>query len=154
MTTHPTIAWLIAALVASAGCRHDTARFVAVGADVTLDRRTGLEWTSRDHDQALSWEDADRHCRVRAADDGREWRLPEVGELEALYDPAVDAPCGERRCHLDPAIRLAGPYVWSASARGPGTRFYFDFAYGNSFSPGTGPQLVRRVLCVRTAGQG
>ena len=136
-------------LVSAAACMRDDRRIVDVGAGVALDRRTGLEWTSRDLEQSLSWEEADRQCRGRATEDGREWRLPELGELEALYDPLVDAPCGERRCHLDPAIRLGGPYVWTVSTRGPGTRFYFDFSYGNSFSPGTGPLLVRRVLCVR-----
>jgi hypothetical protein len=146
---------LFAVLLAMiAGCARDDRRIVDVGGGVALDRRTGLEWTSRDLEQALSWEDADRQCRARASEDGRQWRLPELAELEALYDPLVDAPCGERRCHLDPAIRLGGPYVWTLSARGPGTRFYFDFAYGNSFSPGTGPLLVRRVLCVRLGRRG
>ena len=52
---------------------------------------------------------------------------------------------------LDPAIRLGGPYVWSATSRGAGTRFYFDATYGTSFSPGITPKLVRRVVCVRDA---
>jgi len=136
-------------LASAAACTRDDRRIIAVGADVARDRRTGLEWTSRDHDQALPWDEADRHCRERATEGGRAWRLPELAEVEALYDPHLDTPCGDRRCQLDPAIRLGGPYVWTVSTRGPGTRFYFDFAYGNSFSPGTGPQLVRRVLCVR-----
>jgi hypothetical protein len=125
-------------------------RFTALDAAVVRDARTGLEWTRRDHAEPLHWTAADQHCRALVAGERRGWRLPEVQELEALYDPGIATPCGGRSpCHLDPAIRLASPYVWSGTARGEGARFYFDFAYGNAFSPGIGPTLVRQVLCVR-----
>jgi hypothetical protein len=126
-------------------------RLVVLGNGAVLDPRTRLEWTSRDHERSLPWEEADRYCRGLAASEQREWRLPEITELEALYDSRFDEPCGDRTCHLDPAIRLGGPYVWSVTTRGAGTRFYFDAGYGNSFSPSLSPRLVRRVLCVRTA---
>jgi hypothetical protein len=145
----PTLVIVIALLAAASGCD----RFARRG-DTVLDRRTGLEWTACDHGQALSWTDADRHCRGLARGDGPAWRLPELDEVEPLYDERFDAPCGDKRCHLDPAISLASPYVWTATSRGEGARFYFDFAYGNSFSPGIGPQLVRRVLCVRDGRRG
>jgi hypothetical protein len=161
--------WVLAALLAtSAACRRDTddmpsavatptptptsVRFVVISDDVVLDRRTGLAWARRDHGQSLPWDEADRHCRERERDDAPAWRLPELAEIEALYDPSRDEPCGDRRCRLDPAITLGGPYVWTASDRGVGTRFYFDFSAGNSFSPGLTPLLVRRTLCVRGSG--
>jgi hypothetical protein len=153
-----TVVWMAALLlVAVTACRggsdaptHED-RFLAVSDGVVLDKRTGFEWTSRDHDQSLAWEEADRHCRGLVLGARADWRLPEIGELQGLYDKRFDEPCGDRRCHLDPALRLADPYVWSASTPGPGTRFYFDFASANSLSPGIGPRLVRRVLCVRQA---
>ncbi len=148
-TTALTATTTILLLATLAACQRGPLTATAVG--VVLDRRTGLEWTGRDHEDALPWDAADRHCRELAVGERRAWRLPEVGELEALYDPQVDEPCGERRCHLA-AIRLASPYVWSATSRGAGTRFYFDFSYGNSLSPGVTPTLVRRVLCVRETG--
>jgi hypothetical protein len=135
-----------------AGCRRGSGApdgLTASADGVVLDRRTRLEWTSRDHERSLPWDEAERYCRELSIGARREWRLPEVGELEALYDVRFDEPCGDRRCHLDPALRLGGPYVWSVTTRGPGTRFYFDFSYGNSLSPGVRPDLVRRVLCVR-----
>ena len=121
---------------------------MAVSNGAVLDQRTGFQWTSRDHDQPLAWEDADRYCHGLVLGGWADWRLPEIGALDALYDQRFDEPCGDRRCHLDPAIRLAGPYVWSASTPGPGARFYFDFGFATRFSPGIGPRLVRRVLCV------
>jgi Protein of unknown function (DUF1566) len=148
-------------LVATAACGHGNDasggppraapadRLVAAGDGVVRDSWTGLEWTSRDHDVSLPWEEAARHCRELSRGGRGDWRLPEIGELQALYDARSDEPCGDMRCHLDPAIRLDGPFVWSASARGPGTRFYFDFTSATSLSPGIAPRLVRRVLCVR-----
>ncbi|HEY2386957.1 MAG TPA: DUF1566 domain-containing protein [Candidatus Binatia bacterium] len=127
-------------------------RFVPVVDGAVRDRTTGLQWTSRDHERALAWNDAERHCRGLALGGVQSWRLPEIDELGALYDAAVAAPCGSRTCHLDPAISLGDPYVWSATAPAEGARYYFDFAFGNRFSPGIPPTLVRRVLCVRQAG--
>ena len=139
--------------IAACGGRHDAAsdRFVPAADGVVRDSRTHLEWTSDDHAQSLSWNEADRLCRGSSRGARTGWRLPEIGELQALYDERFDEPCGDRRCHLDPAVRLGGPYVWSASERGVGTRFYFDFGAGGSLSPNVVPTLLRRVLCVHDA---
>lgn len=136
--------------IAACGDRHGAPsdRFVPVADGLVLDPRTHLEWTSRDHAQSLPWDDADRLCRGSSRGGRTGWRLPEIGEVQALYDKRFDELCGDGRCHLDPAVRLDGPYVWSASARGAGTRFYFDFGFGTSLSPTIAPTLVRRVLCV------
>jgi hypothetical protein len=122
---------------------------LAVRDGVVRDPRTGLEWRSRDHEQSLPWDAADAYCRGLPADGGAEWRLPELPELESIYDPRFDEPCGDRVCHLDPAIRLGGPYVWSVTTRGVGTRFYYDLSAGFGYSPTVQPSLVRRTLCVR-----
>jgi hypothetical protein len=139
--------WSCVAIAACGGA--PSGRFVSEAGDVVRDSRTHLEWTSRDHPQPLTWDDADRLCRESSLGGQKGWRLPEIGELQALYDERFDEPCGEARCHLDPAIRLGGPYVWSASAPGVGARFYFDFGWGTRFSPSLAPGLVRRVLCLR-----
>lgn len=136
------------AIVACGGRPAPSDRFVPVAADVVFDPRTHLEWASGDHEQSLPWDDADRFCRGSSRGGRTGWRLPDIDELQALYDKHFDEPCGDRRCHLDPAIRLGGPYVWSVSERGSGSRFYFDFTFGTSLSPSVTPTLVRRVLCV------
>ena len=146
---------VVSLLLAALACGHGkepaagrTRALSALGDGVARDSRTGLQWMTRDHDASLAWPEADRHCRDLPTGGGH-WRLPEIEELQALYDRASDEPCGAMRCHLDPLIRLGSPYVWSASPRTPGTRFYFDFSTGTSLSPDIRPTLVRRVLCVR-----
>jgi len=125
----------------------EPARFATVADGVVLDSRTGLEWTSRDQFQSLDWDDAVRSCRELSRGERADWRLPEIGELQILYDKHADEGCGDRRCRLDPAVSLAGPYVWSASSVSPGIPTYIDFSAGTRFSPGRG--ILRRVLCVR-----
>ena len=136
------------AIAACAGRGASSPPLVEVGNGVVLQPRAGLEWTSHDHAQALQWSDADRLCRQLSVGERTGWRLPEIGELQALYDERFDQPCGERRCHLDPAVRLGGPYVWSGTERGAGARIYLDFSAGTSYSPTVVPILVRQVLCV------
>jgi hypothetical protein len=122
-------------------------RFATVGDGVVLDSETGLEWTSRDHLRSLTWHDADRYCRELLQGQRAGWRLPEIGELQLLYDKRADQGCGYRRCRLDPAVSLADPYVWSASSASPGVPTYMDFSSGTRLSPG--PAVPRRVICVR-----
>lgn len=148
------IATVALALTLTASACRPTERFVAADADVVRDTTTELDWTRRDHDEALPWDAADRWCRDLALGGRDDWRLPDIGELQTLYDASRDEPCGDRRCRIDPVIRMRGPYVWSATARGVGTRFYFDMGYANALSPTVTPELVRRVLCVRGNASG
>jgi len=142
---------LIVCLLACLAACAPADRLRAIDDDVARDPRTRLEWTRRDAD-SLPFEEAERHCRELALGERRGWRLPEIDEVAALYAPQFTGPCGDRTCHYDPAIRLGGPYLWSATAREAGTRFYFDASAGNRFSPTVTPRLVRRVLCVRDPG--
>jgi hypothetical protein len=155
--------WLAVSCLAVAACRGGDgssagstpavigSRLVSRDASVVLDPRSSLEWTRRDYERALAWEDADRYCRGLSVGTRRDWRLPEIDEITALYDASFERSCGDRTCHLDPAIQLGGPYLWSVTTRGPGTRFYFDASQGTRFSPTIRSVLVRRVLCVRTS---
>lgn len=126
-------------------------RFVEPSDGIVRDGRTGLEWTSRDRARDVTWSQADRYCRELALGNRSGWRLPEIGELEGLYDERLEQPCGTRTCHLDPAVRLTNPYVWSATQR-DSRRFYFNFQFGSSLAPLIKPGVVRRALCVRRFG--
>src|SRR5688572_26646427 len=82
---------LLLALGTLAACRGgvfgDAPRFAVVAPGVAADRTTTLEWTTRDHDEALPWDAAERWCSDLVLGERDDWRLPEVGELAALYDP-------------------------------------------------------------------
>jgi len=127
------------------------ARFVAAGSGVARDTRTGLEWTRHDHDRALAWQPASHYCETLVLEGRTDWRLPEIGELKALYDERIERPCGDRTCRVDALIELTGPYVWSATRSGSPRRFYIDFHFGTTLAPNLKPSLLRQVLCVRPA---
>lgn len=124
-------------------------RFVVRSDAVVRDVGTGLEWTRHDDGAGLEWHAADAYCRQLGADGGG-WRLPGVEELFALYDKAMNTPCGTVTCHVDSAFTLTSPYVWTETAMGEGARTYVDMQYGTRLSPTITPRLLRRVLCVRS----
>ena len=126
------------------------ARFVAQGAAVVRDTRTGLEWTRRADGGGLDWHKASAYGRELAIDGGRGWRLPVIEELRGLYGSSPPVPCGEVTCSIDPAFTLTSQYVWTSSApQGPAARTYVDFQFGTELTPTINPRLLRRVLCVR-----
>ncbi len=128
-------------------------RFVVRGSEVVRDGRTGLEWTRRDGGAGLDWPAAEAHCRSLAIEGAGGWRLPMIEELRSLYGEKTKTPCGDDEgCAIDPVFTLTSPWVWSATAPGTGTRTYLDFRFGTQLSPTITPRLLRRVLCVRTAG--
>ena len=145
------LAWVAACTSPASDGRGD-ARFVVVSAAVVRDVRTGLEWTRRDDGTGLDSDKADAYCRTLSIDGGGGWRLPDIEELQALRGGPPTVPCGTATCAIDPAFTLTSPYVWSATIPAPTTRTYLDFQFGTRLSPTVGPQLVRRVLCVRTSG--
>ena len=126
-----------------------TQRFVAVSAATVRDTTTNLVWTAHDNERNFPWPEAEAYCKALRLDEQAAWRLPTIEELDGIYDEAHDSACGERTCHIDPAITLTDPYFWSGTARSGGRRFYIDFKFGTQLAPLIRPQLVRRVLCVR-----
>jgi uncharacterized protein DUF1566 len=128
-----------------------SARFVVLGAQMVRDAQTGLEWTRHDDGTGLDWDKAEAYCRSLSIDDVQGWRLPRIEELQGLYGAKARIPCGDVTCAIDSVFTLTSPYVWTSTARGPGTRMYLDFRSGTQLSPTVTPRLVRRVLCVRTS---
>jgi hypothetical protein len=129
-------------------------RFVAAVDGAVRDVRTNLEWTSHDTGHDLPWHEAERYCATLAVGGRTGWRLPSLDELKGIYDEGTAQPCEEgRTCHLDPAVRLTAPYVWSATRNGERSRFYIDFRFGTTLAPVLKPTLVRRTLCVHEAGR-
>ena len=145
------VALFVAVVSCSSGDEDVEPRFTPLGADGVRDARTGMVWMSEDTGRSLSWSDAERHCDSLAPHlSGEGWRLPAIDELDSLYDPSTEQPCGETtNCRLDPAIDLSRPYLWSATAPQSDRRVYYDFSLGTQLAPLIRPALLRGVLCTR-----
>jgi hypothetical protein len=118
----------------------------AIASEVT----TRFEWMPRDGGIELDWHAAEKYCRELTHAGHADWRLPEIDELAALYEPSVVAHCGDEACHLRASIELTSPFQWSATRQGETRRFYFDFRFGTRLSPLLRPTLTRGALCVRS----
>ena len=79
---------------------------------------------SLDEKMRCKWSDAKQWCR----DHGDGWRLPTVGELEAIYRNKRDINYWLTRCK---GIELGGGYYWSS------TEDSSDYAWGVDLDGGT-----------------
>jgi len=124
-------------------------RFVTVnGADVVVDRATGLEWQADASSTDMDWQDALEYCEFGAGAgvaESTDWRLPNVNELRSLlnYDkhgPATDFP-GITEDN-DGIFWSSSPYVYIES-----------LAWGVSFASGivynSNMDFYYSVRCVR-----
>jgi short chain dehydrogenase/Protein of unknown function (DUF1566) len=56
------------------------------------DPETKLTWTPFDNNKDVTWNEAKSFCRTLNFDGHKDWRLPTIDELEAVYD--ANAPAG------------------------------------------------------------
>lgn len=61
-------------------------RFIAKGDGTVLDTKTGLMWAAKDNGSNIDWWDARRYCENYRGGGYNDWRLPTLGEIEALHD--------------------------------------------------------------------
>jgi hypothetical protein len=128
------------------------------------DPSTGLMWTARDNGKDISWKTAMKYCRNLRLAGYSDWRLPNLVELQSIYDKTADAP-GLAGMHSDDpdtwhvkGSLFLTAYEWSSSFRQDdrghfsGYVYYFDFNEGKSIDDPTGWPYgyeFRRALCVR-----
>ena len=60
-------------------------RFIAYDDDTVLDTETGLMWAARDNGSDINWEDAKSYCENYRGGGYKDWRMPTMDELHALY---------------------------------------------------------------------
>jgi len=92
-------------------------RFAAYSDGTVLDNDTGLMWASTDNGGPIVWDDAKSYCRNYKGGGFRDWRMPTLNELTALYDPSINntTPPAEGcngGCHLTNFIHLHCCPVW------------------------------------------
>jgi len=122
--------------------------FIDTANESLLDTRTGLEWMEGGSASELSYDDANKYCAERG------WRLPDLYELEALYDSRFKLGCGGFVCHISPLFRLSTWVYWS-STKTPETQneaaqpWLFGFQQGNRLHYGSTYPSFGRAICVR-----
>jgi ribonuclease BN (tRNA processing enzyme) len=86
-----------------------------VGDGTVLDQASGLMWTRADAGKAMGWKEALAHARSDRTGGHKDWRLPNVKELQSIvdYSRAADATNASAR---GPAIargfKLSTPKAW------------------------------------------
>jgi hypothetical protein len=133
------------------------ARFAVKPCGAIHDRRTNLEWLIGP-DRNLTWKDAERWTGELTRCNGG-WLLPNVRQLQQLYDPDSTAGTGYSTggqrfpAHLDPVFAAigGGTWVWAADASGALGRT-FNFNQGViAETRRTNTQLAIRAFAVRRA---
>jgi hypothetical protein len=128
------------------------------------DPATGLTWTAKDNGKDVNWKKALKYCRNLRLAGNSDWRLPNLVDLQGIYDKTAEAPglAGLRSddpdtWHVKGNLFLTA-YEWSSNYRHDdrghfsGYVYYFDFNEGKSNDDPTGwpyPYHFRRALCVR-----
>jgi tRNA A-37 threonylcarbamoyl transferase component Bud32 len=113
--------------------------------DVWVDGTTRLMWTRKDDGPYADWSDAATYCRNLRLGEYGDWRLPEIGELEGIYDSSESN-------HIKGGIRLKEfNWEWSATRSSSEEPWYFLFPTGESDFHSRVHSSSREALCVRRA---
>jgi Protein of unknown function (DUF1566) len=127
-----------------------------------IDPSTGLMWTAKDNGKDISWKKAAKYCRNLRLEGYSDWRLPNMAELQPLYDSSITAPglAGYAKklrpvtWHVRGQLFLTGDQ-WSSNYREDdrghysGYAYYFDFNSGQPNDEEGSLSTGRRALCVR-----
>jgi hypothetical protein len=127
-----------------------------------VDPSTGLMWAGRDNGKDVNWKKAMKYCRELRLGGYSNWKLPNMAELQGIYDPKANAPGrdgeGVSTWHVRGMLFLTGNQ-WSSGQtvddRGypSGYAFRFDFNEGQAFKDEISFHTFKRALCVRDSGK-
>jgi hypothetical protein len=130
-----------------------------------VDPSTGLMWAWRDNGEDVTWGKAMKYCRDSRLAGYSDWRLPNLAELEGIYDKSAESR-GENpksywheaepmNFHVKGNLFLTGdqwssPQIPDDRGKPSGYAWRFDFNEGRSFD---GDEVSfdtnKRALCVR-----
>ncbi|MBE9520178.1 MAG: DUF1566 domain-containing protein [Proteobacteria bacterium] len=120
-------------------------RFTDNGNGTVTDNKTGLMWAVSDNGADIDFEDGDRYCRSFTAGGFSDWRLPDIEELKALYDPKAKTADG---FGITGKIQLSSCCPWS-SYDSTGVSSLLDFRTGKEIWSFKGDKELLRALPVR-----
>lgn len=132
------------ALLAVALCVTAAAQESKLPSDWT-DPKTNLTWAMSDNGSAVSRSQAVEYCRALKLSGHKDWRLPEIHELQSLFGGSSN----DRGYRLIAPIKLTG-WTWSATpGKERGEGWALDFGDGARASVADGDAGLNRALCVR-----
>jgi len=109
------------------------------------DPKTNLTWAAADNGSAVSRSQAIEYCRSISLSGQKDWRLPEIDELQTLFGGTPD----DRGYRLIGPLKLTG-WAWSATVgKESGQGWALDFGDGARASVADGDAGLNRALCVR-----
>jgi serine/threonine protein kinase len=91
-----------------------------------VDSQTKLMWTLRDNGTDVTWDQALTYCSNLSLGGFKDWRFPEIGELEKIYDPAQEK-------HTKGGIQLSQWWVWSGTTPFSKHAFRDGYFHGLTF---------------------
>jgi TPR repeat protein len=88
---------------------------------VWSDPVTGLMWTKKDNGRDVGWQQAVAYCRNLQLAGHSDWRLPEIEELQSIYDRSVSIPGHfddgkPLNWHVKGNLKLSGVMEWSKTS--------------------------------------
>jgi hypothetical protein len=123
------------------------------------DPSTGLMWALRDSGSDVTQPQAFNYCRNLGLAGFTDWHLPEIEELQQVYDPSVVSGSWTNGAgdsfdlHVKGGIQMTAPWVWSATrGNSSGSAWFFHFQDGKRYS-GVSANGGFGALCVRRAGE-
>jgi hypothetical protein len=108
------------------------------------DPQTKLMWPLEDNGLDVDWHEATSYCQQLRLGGFSDWRLPEIRELEGIYDSSSKQPYKVKN-----GIKVSGGWTWSATKAGSGSAWYFLIYYGERSSNLFDLRSNFRALCVR-----
>jgi hypothetical protein len=131
-----------------------------------VDPSSGLMWAGKDNGKDVSWKGAMKYCRDLRLAGHSDWRLPNMAELQGVFDLTANAPgqAGPRKEPRDFTFHVKGDLFltgnqWSSNyrmddrGRPIGYAYYFDFNSGKPDDDQGGYSYGKRALCVRNSGK-
>lgn len=98
------------------------------GDGTVTDQRTGLIWQKVQASQAMSWEEALKHCATTEIAGHKDWRLPNIKELRSLSDDGKVRPSIDKS--LFPGAKSASYWSSTSQANRPERAWYVEFTTG------------------------
>jgi len=138
--------------MAREAARHEQERFLQKqqGADLGdtwTDPASGLMWQKRDNARNATWHQATEYCKNLRLSGYSDWRLPEIDELQAVWDP-------KHQYSLSGQLELSSYFLWSNSrGSASGEAWFFHFLNGRPVSATLDTSGNLRALCVRRPGK-